>query len=1140
MSDASQETLATPTIESFRANRFGRPALAAVVVLVMVLSSLAGLAGAVPVAASSAPAGTATHAAAPSTPSMPLAAPNAGAPFASTVAPTNLLTHSLSMTPVPLSLGTPLAQLSKLSGAPQALPAGASTASNYYVCSYCEPGAIQQMGGSNQSLISTFFGINGLVNGTSFFATHGTTGIGVSKNGGESWTVNWPGQNASWSSSTSVNYGDVLDGMDIIDTGYGVPNLFPSLALNVSDPAKGMTVLSTYGPECFYTGCASANQYNASSGFAVSHSVDGVTWSNPTPLSAMPFDRIDFWNGACNVAAGAYITPAVQPSSLAITEGPNNHVYAAWTTIDFFYPLGHGMNGLIWCDTSVSPNVAYYGYDAPGGALIYNLTVASSSNGGLTWTTPVVVDSQSFATSKGIYLDPAIENPSITVGPAPNDLVTMVFTDLTNITTNGLIPIMQVSSSNSGSSWSKPVGTGVSTNWVRDSTPDWFLNYTQPIITTDNWSNSFYRGNEYMVWNDNRTTPQTAGASGYPSVGFSVNASGSGHWSTPVFISSDNPNTTRYFMPTVSVEPNGWVWVEYYASVIVNGNYHLYGVYSKNGGSTWSAQFTISDAASTPGSAPNAMWTGTVPNAVGTSAGDYVQWLDCRAINCNPGGNTTVYMALVDPFSVSTNAANTINVTIAIGGLGTTYPLAGPTGVLNLGVDVNATLTVTVPGSFPSANGTYIDDFQSFTGAVTSTNDPVQFSFHGGALLAKYTLVPGAWIDGTVTPAIGGTAVRVQAPGSTTLVPKLTLSAGVYTFNQTVAGGVAYYVNITAPKYNESSQLVPTVQLKVAPVSVTLGKEVGWIAGSVNPKNAKVEVQDTVGGAPGYPTLSAAGHFNVSRVWGSYWVNASLAGYKTCSEFVNVYPGQTNHSTVISPCFLWGSHLTGTVNPPNANVTIDGNGTNVQGGIFNASLPGNTSYVVRATLFGYSVFDQAIVLPTGVNKSVSISLTNRGWITGTVGPVTANPSIDVDLNPQTVVDGAFNISELASNVGLHQDYFNYTVTALAPGYVTQTLTVKVTPGNTTPVIITLKQKTTVVNNTCPNASNPLCQKTSGGGNSTAPNYTLVYVGVAVIVVLVAVIALALLMRRGKGGQAAPAAPAPAGPGNGGASPPTPP
>ena len=70
---------------------------------------------------------------------------------------------------------------------------------------------------------------------------------------------------------------------------------------------------------------------------------------------------------------------------------------------------------------------------------------------------------------------------------------------------------------------------------------------------------------------------------------------------------------------------------------------------------------------------------------------------------------------------------------------------------------------------------------------------------------------------------------------------------------------------------------------------------------SVSPKNAKVLVQDNVGGSPGFPTVSSTGHFNVSRVWGSYWVNATLTGYKNCSEFVTVFPGQTNASKIISP-----------------------------------------------------------------------------------------------------------------------------------------------------------------------------------------------------------------------------------------------
>jgi hypothetical protein len=213
------------------------------------------------------------------------------------------------------------------------------------------------------------------------------------------------------------------------------------------------------------------------------------------------------------------------------------------------------------------------------------------------------------------------------------------------------------------------------------------------------------------------------------------------------------------------------------------------------------------------------------------------------------------------------------------------------------------------------------------------------------------------------------------------------------------------------------------------------------------------------------------------------------------------------------------------VNPVTANVTINGASANVQAGQFNDSLKGNTTYDVRATQFGYSVYDQTIGLPTGVNKTLNILLTNRGWIAGVVEPV--NAVVEVDLNPQTVVAGAFNISELGSNVGLHQDYFGYTVTALEQGYVTQTKNVNVTPGNTTAISFILPVDnctntpsmagcgTTVKN--CSNTPS-LCPVQNNNNNG---NNNLLYVGIAVIVVLVAVIAVALLMRR------RPAAPAPA-------------
>jgi YVTN family beta-propeller protein len=180
----------------------------------------------------------------------------------------------------------------------------------------------------------------------------------------------------------------------------------------------------------------------------------------------------------------------------------------------------------------------------------------------------------------------------------------------------------------------------------------------------------------------------------------------------------------------------------------------------------------------------------------------------------------------------------------------------------------------------------------------------------------------------------------------------------------------------------------------------------------------------------------------------------TYAAYDTANGYVYVANYNSDNVSVINgtPAYGW---IVGTVVPSTATVTINGNATMVTAGSFNQSLSAGT-YVVRATLFGYSVFQTTVLLTPGGERTLSISLTNRGWITGTVSPVMAN--VDVDLAPVTVVDGAFNISELGSNVGLHHDFFNYTLSAEATGYITQTILVVVTPGNVTPVAFVLVAK----------------------------------------------------------------------------------
>ena len=257
-------------------------------------------------------------------------------------------------------------------------------------------------------------------------------------------------------------------------------------------------------------------------------------------------------------------------------------------------------------------------------------------------------------------------------------------------------------------------------------------------------------------------------------------------------------------------------------------------------------------------------------------------------------------------------------------------------------------VTLGVTAQFPSPNGSDVEEVTGFSGTALpnpASSSQVTFGCVGGEISVAYRMVPAAWIVGTVVPTTAPTTITLEdATASPPVAPTVMVVEGA--FNVTVVGGQTYEVNLLALAYNLSTQYVPTNPNETSWLNVTMGKEVGWIAGSVRPKDARLSIQDPVGGAPAYPLVSPTGQFNVSRVWGAYWVNATLAGYRNCSELIEVFPGQTNAPGLIGPCTLWGSRIEGTLDPASATLTIDGAPENVEYGFFNVSLPGNATYTV--------------------------------------------------------------------------------------------------------------------------------------------------------------------------------------------------
>lgn len=951
--------------------------------------------------------------------------------------------------------------LAGASGAPMA-PAGphaASTATNTYISSYSTESSVTQIGSSSQDLEAAANNIGDLYNFSSgWFYGHGIASVSRSTNGGSTFFTNYLGRNASWTNSASTSWGDVL---------WGDPTLS-------SSPSGTLLLGDLFLQPCFAFGTATLNCTNptptvnltAPMGVAVVRSTNsGASWGLPVVVfQAAPTWYLNWVQGTTNCPSGHYYPPANETDKPWVAfNGANGHAYAGWTLFQDIW-------GKPYCASTTGGYVLTANLST---AILIQVSV--STNSGLTWSAPVTI-------GRGSSVD-----AGLAVGPAPTYRVYGIYSDFTNSTAT-TFPIDFFDSSNNGTSWSAPSDIGSPTfqaNYVNSSAPAAFRAGTIPAIAVDNWSGSPHSGNLYIVWSDNRTSTTP----GYPSVAFTRSTDNGSLWSTPVYVSTDNPGSTRYFQPTVTVRPNGEVWVLYYGVDIASGTYRLYGTFSSDGGVTFSPQFVVSDTDGIPGQ--TVTFIGDYTTAVGTSAGTYATWTDCRALNC-PGtsfgdGNTSIFGALLEPVALSSSSPG-VAATVTTLSRSTTFPLPNSTAFIP-----NAAVSASVPTWAPF-NASYVNTFQSWSGATTSTNNPVSFTYTtGSTLVANYNAVPAGWIAGSLGPTVAGLTLSVAGyPIALTTH----YNASAWAFNFTVPGGASYAVVAGATGYSPFSQSVPTADFQTQTLHIWLGRLTGNISGSVFPATATVTVNGTA------VTVQANGRFLTSEPFGSYYVNASATGYVPYSRFVAVAAGGTVSLTIA----LEGAWVNGTVNPATATVTIGGQNVNVTFGSFSFYSAGGT-YEVRATHSGYSVFDQNVTVAPGHTQSLTIALTNRGWIVGNVAPGTA--TVFVNGQPEASPNGQFNISELAGT---------YNVSARLLGYVTNYTIVTVNPGLASPVALTLTKASTGCGTNCPqnNTTPPTSPSTSG----LSP---YIYVAI-IVVVLVAVAAAVLLMRRRGQGQAPAEAP----------------
>ncbi len=925
---------------------------------------------------------------------------------------------------------------------------------------------VAQVGTSASDLLAGASSLNDMFNGTggtpctlsattiaptSQFFANGLAASWRSTDGGVTWTETPISRNVTqWQTSGTTTYGSITTGPTV-------------LAAASNDTAVAIT---GYANACLldpFLNCSGPSGVQAPWGFAISHSSNGgLTWSNATQLDQETALKWIPFASACSIYG---LTPNYYVNNLPerpwiVTDG--HTAVAGW---DVFHEN--------WNATSC------------GRASQAFVQVVYSSDGGATWSAPLNIS------------NPVSDSISLAMGPSSTHTVYAMFADFANATSSGQYPWAMEKSTNGGATWSTESDLGpafVNPEGGSPTSPDAFATAQFPVLAADNWTSSPHSGNLYVVWQDN----QTSSYAGYSAIAFLRSTNGGATWGTVSYLTAQTTSVT-YFQPAIAVGPDGTVWVTYLGVGTGTGNYNLYGVYSKDGGTTWSHQFVISDTSSAPGTTIKDI--GFNMGVAATSAGAVPIWPDCRSSTCLSNGDVTIMTAQVAATNVTTNAPGAVSVSITVFGSSTSYTVPA-----QLGWDSGATITAQAPQTVPY-NATYIDGFTTWAGVSTSTSYRTSFTYSGtGNLTALYTPVPAAFFAGNITPNVAGVALTVNGQPVT-----LTPSGSMLTYNIGVASGSAYWLNATAPLYVGQSDLKAAVGGVTTWVNFNLQRQTGTITGILNPVTANLTL-DNVSVAAQVNTTSMI--FTLVVPWGSHWLNASLSGYAAQSAYLTVTAGGVvNHNF-----YLTGGWISGTVKGATANLVlkVDGVSETTVAGVFNVSARGGF-HSLSATQKGYnlSVISNIAVL-AGHTTFVNVTLTNYGWITGTIGPTAAlSKQLELRITNQTrggpyqynAQTGVYNVSLLGG--------YNWTVYVQANGYNTSSQVVYVSAGNGTLLNVALN---TSVNNKPPPPPNP----TTNASNNGIPLTTVVLI--VVVIVVVAVVALVLLMRRrgGGGGEEPPA------------------
>lgn len=953
--------------------------------------------------------------------------------------------------------------------------------------------------------------------------THGLAEVGRSTDGGKTWTTTDLPQNTSWSiGSPSYANGDLFNDTlnESMATGFGdiASNSNGNLLL-YADTYQGFCNIIWMQFVMFNDGssgfpCNIFNINNTKNGVAVSVSTDGgKSWSAQHVVGS-PQQYFYFCTEASEILPGN----EVESPTIAI-DSSTGHATLLYDEVNF-----------TWAENATSSSCDLTGL----GLVTYH---SQSTNGGVTWSTPSTIFIGKSG-GGGVL-------PQVAVGPAPDYNLTAVALDYGNFTgAGGTVDLQVAHSVNAGSTWSSP-RTVATVNQVPDHAPgstltmlspqiifyEYFYGESPPAIAVDNWSTSPHEYNTYIAWTDN----ESGSNAGYPGIEIETSTDNATSFGSAVSI-YDSSHDYTYWDPSLSVDPDGTVWVSFMSISSSTGYVQEMGSFSRNGGASFVTPFPIADAVSdVPTVPPGPFMLGPDYGLVSTTNGTIAAWTDARLSNLTTTFDTEVLVSRLNVGSVATSGATaTINVTT----YGDSRDISiAPSSPIYTAWAVGSTQTLTAPLSVP-INATDVGSFEGWSGVATSSTSVVSFqpSGSGGTETASYEAVAAATIAGTIAPNL--TTDRVTVDGVAVALSPDPSNPNALMFSVAVTGTGEHTVvgssGIYWTTYTNSS--VPATQGQVTTVTIVLQKTTGTLTGKVSvPDGASLAATSVLlNGTTSVPFNVTTGLIDYALDWGDYYLTASnpvTTSFSSSSE-LQVSPGQ---STSVSPSTsgviqLNGGWIFGNVYDTGSvfkGLAINANGTGPSVSFptvdtYNVSRVAGW-YWVNASVPGYSNESNYVQVIPGQGTAQDIHLTNTALIVGSIGPstVVANAHTDglalivenvsdqlnyqpTSINPST---GFFNVTVRAD--------INYEMTVSASGYVSQTVTVKALAAGTQSAAITitlaLKQVANCsTNNSCP----PVTKNTT---SSSSFPLTLV-LAIVVVIALVAIVGAVLLMRRRSGGS----------------------